>query len=203
MESDNPVAAWPPQIAVQALLALDGSGTLDSTVAEGAQGGTFVIRDIYGPRVLRCGYVLASGIQWWPGRVLLDGVDITDVPTDFSELQNGRLEIVFTQHPARLAGTVRDRHEQPVGKAWVAIFSAERARWQPWSAAAKAIRADLNGAFDITMRPGRYLIRALSPHTFAALRPALRDFEGLAQGAIAVAINEREHKEVSLSIDVQ
>jgi len=201
MESDNPSAAWPPHIVVQATLALDGSGMLASSVAEGAPAGTFVFRNVYGPRVLRCGYTLASASHWWPDRVLLDGVDITDVPTDLSEAQNGRLEVVFTQHPARFAGTVRDSRGQPVPQAWVVVFSAERSRWQRWSAAAKATRADFKGAFDFTSLPGRYLVRALSPEAFPTEPPTLRDFEGLSQGAIAIELKHRERRMVVLSVN--
>jgi hypothetical protein len=201
MESDNPSAAWPPHIVVQAILALDGSGMLASAVAEGAPAGTFIFRSVYGPRVLRCGYTLASGSPWWPGRVLLDGVDITDVPTDLSEAQNGRLEVVFTQHPARFAGSVRDSRGQPVPEAWVVVFSADRARWQRWSAVAQAIRADSNGSFDFTSLPGRYLVRALSPEAFPTDRPVLREFERLSQGAIAIELQHRERQMLSLRIN--
>jgi hypothetical protein len=48
MESDNPAAPWPPQIVVNAYLALDGAPLLAGTVAEGAPGGTFVLRNASG-----------------------------------------------------------------------------------------------------------------------------------------------------------
>ena len=63
METDNPNAMWPPHIAVNAFLALDGAPFLDSQVAEGASGGKFVLRNAFGPRVLRCGYMLAPGTR--------------------------------------------------------------------------------------------------------------------------------------------
>jgi hypothetical protein len=201
MESDNPLAPWPPHIAVQAILAVDGSGMLPSSIAEGAPAGRFVFRDVHGPRVLRCGYTLAAGSPWWPGQVLLDGVDITDVPTDLSEARNRRLEVVFTQHPARFVGIVRDSRGRPVPEAWVVVFSGERSRWQRWSAAAHAIRADLEGAFNFTSLPGRYLVRALSRDAFPAARPLLRDFEVLSQGATAVELEQRERKMLVLTID--
>jgi hypothetical protein len=211
MESDNPAAAWPPIIVVNALVAVDGAGMLGASVAEGAPGGAFVFRNVYGPRVLRSGYTPAPGARWSSGRVLLDGVDITDVPTELSEAQNARLEVVFTQHPARFAGTIRDSRGKRVPEAWVVVFSAERARWQRWSAVAQAIRADSKGAFDFTALPGRYLVRALSPETFpiegprALLRNVerrwLRDFERLSQGGTTVQLNNRERKMLSVTIN--
>jgi hypothetical protein len=81
------------------------------------------------PHVLRCGYTLAPGSWWWPSKVLLDGVDITNVPTDFGDAENSRLEVVFTQHPARFTGTVSDVKGQPVPASLVMLFSADRTLW--------------------------------------------------------------------------
>jgi hypothetical protein len=114
MESDNPAAVWPPHISVGAHLALDGMTFVGSRQADGAPGGRFVLRNAFGPRVLRCSYTLAAGSRWWPSQVMLDGVDITDVPTDFSDHETGRLEVMFTQHPARIRGSVTDGSGQPV-----------------------------------------------------------------------------------------
>ena len=66
------------------------------------------MRNLFGPRVLRFGYRIAPGSPWWPSRILLDGKDVTNVPTHFSLHPDGQLEVVFTQHPARLAGIVSD-----------------------------------------------------------------------------------------------
>ena len=113
-ESDNPSAEWPPHLSVGAFLALEGMPMLPGPGADGAPAGRFVLRNAFGPRVLRCGYTLAPGNDWWPSQVILNGVDITNVPTDFSAHENGRLEVFFTQHPARIAGTVIDADGQPV-----------------------------------------------------------------------------------------
>jgi hypothetical protein len=92
----------PPHIVVNAFLAMRGSPALHGAVAEGAWGGKFVLRNAFGPRVLRAGYTRAPGAAWWPSRVLLDGVDITNTPTDFSTKAESVLEVGFTQHPARI-----------------------------------------------------------------------------------------------------
>jgi hypothetical protein len=44
------------------------------------------------------------------------------------------------------------------------------------AASAQVIRADLEGAFDFTSLPGRYLVRALSRDAFPTVRPMVRDF---------------------------
>jgi hypothetical protein len=90
----------PPQIVVNAFLAVDGIPLSRGTIADVESGKTFVLRNAFGPRVIRCGYTAPPGVHWWLSRVLLDGVNITDVPTDFGEHAGGNLEIVFTRHPA-------------------------------------------------------------------------------------------------------
>jgi hypothetical protein len=200
MESDNRAAAWPRMIAVLAGLAIPGAGLLDASSAEGAPSGTFVIRNIYGPRVLRCGYDLAPGSRWWPDRVLLDGADITDVPTDFSTIRNARLEVAFTQHPSRIAGRVVDARGQAVPGAWIVLFSADRARWQAWSAAAHAVRAAPDGTFDVPTLPGLYLVSARGPAAFPTDHPVVRDFERLARTAVSTELHDRERKVVALKL---
>jgi hypothetical protein len=66
MESDNPKAAWPSHIHVLALLAVDGFPMVSGlgAGAEGAPGGRFVLRNAFGPRVLRTGYVPVPGSMW-------------------------------------------------------------------------------------------------------------------------------------------
>ncbi len=113
--------------------------------ADGAPAGRFVLRNAFGPRVLRSGYTLAPGSSWWPSQVILDGVDITNVPTDFSAHENGRLEVFFTQHPARIAGTVIDADGQPVRAPWILVASADRALWQEWSTTSNVTQGNTTG----------------------------------------------------------
>jgi hypothetical protein len=199
MESDNPSAAWPPEITVGAYLALDGMNLVPSAHPEGGPGGTFVLRGVRGPHVLRCGYSLAPGNWWWPSKVLLDGVDITNVPTDFGDAENSRLEVVFTQHPAGFTGTVSDPKGQPVPSALVVLFSADRALWQPWSTTSHVLVADAKGAFSVPVLPGRYLARALPPGAFPSRR-ARPDYERFSREAVAVELGERERKILTLTI---
>lgn len=60
MESDDPAAEWPTHIGVSAYLALEGMPLGPGIHAEGAPAGEFVLRNAFGPRVLRCGWALAS-----------------------------------------------------------------------------------------------------------------------------------------------
>jgi hypothetical protein len=203
MESDNPAAVWPPHIVVNAELVASGARYLGSEVGEGAAGGKFVLRNLYGPRVLRCGYTLAPGSRWWPANVLLNGQDITDVPTDFSTVKNAKLEVVFTQHPARLAGTVANSTGGPVSEAWVVVFPAERELWHRWSARATAMRTDWKGNFDLARMPGRYLVTAVTPEMWLTRERLLARLERLSRDAVEIQLAARERKTVALRTGAQ
>ncbi len=65
--------------------------------------------------------------------MLLDGRDITDVPTDFSKAA-GNLKYVFTQRPIGVFGVViEDATQLPAEDASVVIFSEDPAQRQPWA----------------------------------------------------------------------
>lgn len=200
MESDDPSAKWPPSIHVTSLLVLDRVMVAHSASADGAPGGRFVLRNMFGPRILRCGYELEPGRPWWPARILLDGEDITNVPTDFSRHEGADLEVVFTQHPTELTGTVGDVGGAPMPEAWVLAFSTDRRLWHDWASTSKAVRAAANGRFSLVLPPGEYFVRALSPAAFASARSALRGFERLAVGAQRMGLADRELKSVHLLV---
>ena len=87
-----PGIAWPAQIVVTSCLEPEGTRLANCLAAEGAPGGRFVLRNAYGPRLLKVSY---SGAQIAQPRILLDGRDITRVATDFSAHPGARLEVVF------------------------------------------------------------------------------------------------------------
>jgi len=107
MRGDNPRAKWPSYLHVTARLVAPAGVPSIADGSRGAPNGEFVLHNVFGKRVLRAGYAFDGPDRWWPDRVLLDGTDVTDVPTDFSEHPDAKLEFVFTQHPARVVGTVR------------------------------------------------------------------------------------------------
>jgi hypothetical protein len=200
MESDNPKAEWPTQIVVNAWLAVAGAPFLGSTVAEGAPRGKFVLRNALGPRVLRCGYTLAPGSRWWPSRVVLDGKDITNVPTDFSAHENGHLEVTFTQHPARIAGTVTDAEGQPVRAPWILVWAADPKLWQEWATTSNVTQGDTSGRFSIAASPGRCVVRAVPQATFGSWADARHKLHRLAPGGVPVEVEERQVTRVSLTL---
>jgi hypothetical protein len=200
MVTDNPRAVWPPHIVVNAYLALDGMPLLNGTVAEGAPAGRFVLRNAFGPRVLRCGYTLAAGDRWWPSQVILDGVDITNAPTDFSAHENGDLEVVFTQHPARVTGTVMDAQGQPVRAPWILVSAADAALSQQWATTSEVTQGNTIGEFSIPVIPGRYLVSAVGQTTFHSYQAARREILRYASSGVPVEVKAREIKDVRITL---
>jgi hypothetical protein len=200
MESSNPVAVWPTHIVVNAQVAVDGEGYLSSRSADGAPGGTFVLRNVFGPRVLRCGYILAPGHRWWPSRVLLDGRDITNVPTDFSAHQNGRLEVVFTQHLTDLTGMVRDAKGEVVAAPWIVVTSADRSLWQWWATTSTVAQGNTKGAFRLALLPGEYLVKAVPQSTFDSWHAAHRQAQKYASAGVPVTVNAWGTSKVALTL---
>jgi hypothetical protein len=203
MESDDPKAAWPVDMNVMANIAVDGLEITTSGVTEGAPGGRFVLRNAFGPRVLKFGYRVPTGPTWWPSRVLLDGRDVTNVPTDFSEHPDARLEVVFTQRPARIVGLVTDSDGRPVPQAWVAAIGTDPAAVQPWSTTARAVRANDRGQYSIVMPPGDYRVHALPADawpTHEVARPALAT---ISFGGVKVTAKDRTFIRTDLTLQAR
>ena len=200
METNNPAATWPAYIGVSALLALEGAPALASMAADGAPGGHFWLHNAFGLRVIRTDYRL-SGAQWWPTRVLLDGVDITNVPTDFSSSGKSELEVVFTQHhPAHFAFSMLGRDGQPIRNAWVVIVAADRKLWQEWATTTLIRQLYASASFDFATLPGRYLARGFPPDAFPSARAALQQLDRLMTGATPVDLRDRETKMLRLVV---
>jgi len=189
-EGGEPLAAH-PRVQTNASLAVDGMG-----IGPGPQGvavepdGSFVIDNVVGPVVIRCGYQLPDdGSRWWAGPVLLDGRDITDVPTDFSTAA-GQLEVVFTQRPTGVFGVVvEDSTQLPAEDASVVIFAEEPAQRQPWASSSLLLTTDSNGRFWETLSPGRYLAVAFPAGTFSTKAEAFRDFNAFVRLATTFTID--------------
>jgi hypothetical protein len=211
METDNPAARWPDYIGISAYLALEGQPPLADMAADGTQGGRFWLHNAFGPRVIRTNYRLTN-VEWSPTRVLLDGSDITNVPTDFSNGTKGELEVVFTQHPSRFVLSVVDRDGQAIRDAWIVMVAADRSVWEPWATTTLIKPLDRIAPHELTKLPGRYLVRAfprdafqsprdaLQPNTFPSLGGALQPIDRLMAGAAPIDLGDRETKTLRLVV---
>jgi hypothetical protein len=198
METSDPQAKWPPHIGVHAYLALDGAPLMDATAADGAPTGTFVLRNAFGPRVLRCTYNLLPGEWWWPAQVVLDGRDVTNVPTDFTEHEGGRLEIVFTNRPARIIGRVVDEQGRPARAPWILLLGADRRLWQQWATTTVAAQGNTTGRFSLPALPGRYFVRALPQTAFTSWNAAQRAILQIAPSGVTVQLDNEKVKILEL-----
>lgn len=196
-------AAKPPEwVVVNAPLALDGMGMWDGKLADRGPDGTFVLSNVPGPRILRVGYKLAEGQPWWPLRVTLDGADITNVPTDFSQHQDGSLEIVFSRNPPRITGSVTDSRGLAARAPWVFVNSTNPRLRQRWSTTSQAAAANGRGRFSLVVPPGSYLVHAVANDAFDSLREASQSVLHFASEGATVALAENEVKVVHLKLSV-
>src|SRR5262245_36224904 len=200
MRSDDPSAKWPSHLHVVASLVIgDRAYLVGESGSTGAPDGGFLLESVLGRRIPRVGYSAERGASWHPWQVLLDGVDITDTPTDFSRRPNRRLEYVCTQHPARITGRVVDANGKGVPGAWVTLLSADRALWTDWASTTEKTQAVASGAFNFAVRPGRYLVAALPPTPYQ-IRTVWPSFADLARNAREVSVADRARAAVVVTL---
>lgn len=192
-----------PKIVVTAWMVAGGiGGPLGPQDSQVETDGSFAIDNVVGQVVLRSGYMLPDdGSRWWSGPVLLDGQDISDVPTDFSKT-HGELELVFTQRPTGVFGIVVEEATQlPAENASVVIFAADPSQRQPWASSAQLIHTDSDGRFWETMSPGRYFAIAFPDGTFKRKADAFGDLSAFEKLATPFTIDpERRVARIRLTL---
>jgi hypothetical protein len=163
--------------------------------------GSFTLHNLLGPTIVRFTMELQRGQFWYAGPVLLDGKDITNVPTDFSK-ETGQLEVVFTQRPTGVFGVVvEDSTQLPAEDASVVIFAEEPAQRQPWASSTQLLTTDSNGRFWETLSPGRYLAVAFPAGTFSTRAEAFRDLGAFVKLATPFTIDpERRGARIRLTL---
>ena len=159
------------------------------------------------PNIFGTGMVVAvpraSGGQlnpdaWMMKSILHHGIDVTDVPMDFTKGVDD-LEIVLTTRVTRITGTVTDRRGAPVRDATVLLFPDDPAKWTT-RVRFKTARLNQSGQFTVTgLPPGRYLAAAVDVLQSGEERdPQL--LERLRPSATSVTLNEGDQKSVTLRI---
>ena len=114
-----------------------------------------------------------------------------------------QLEVVFTQHPARLAGIVTDAQGQPVSETWVLVTGSDAASSQPWSTTAQVVRGNATGRYVTTVPPGEYRLNAVAGSTFPSARVARDGMSRIAFGGVTAVVNDRETKRVDVTLQVR
>jgi hypothetical protein len=131
--------------------------------------------------------------------VLRNGVDVTDIPTDFAP--GDRVELVVTSRLSTLRGNVTTAGGAIADMAQVFLFAEDPAVWVPHSSRVYVTRAGMDGRYGLRgIRPGRYLIAAIpfQENVFAYDTP--RDLLGrLAPIATPVTITEGDARVADLT----
>lgn len=159
---------------------------------------TFTLKAVFSPVVIRG--LVRSG-QWSLRAVLLDGRDITDVPTLFSARDSGRLQVVFTNRAPALEGTV-DTGGVPFEDCVIVAFGEDPATWTSHSMAIRIARANAKGAFMLPgLREGNYRVVAIPSDVGVGMNPPDVDLlEQLKKVATPVVLNLGERRRVELGL---
>jgi hypothetical protein len=155
--------------------------------------------DLFGPRFVR-----VSGLagDWAVKAVVLNGADITDVPTIFTKEHDGQLQVVLSSRLSAIEGEVRDETGKPAAEAMVYVFSEDRKSWS--LASPRTVFSDV--------RPdGRFTVGKLTGGSYFAIavaREGLRlpqfpreaFFELLSREATPFVIGDDERRTLELRL---
>ena len=143
---------------------------------------------------------LSSG--WAVKAVLLNGADITDVPTVFSRDHDGQLQVVLGSRLSTLEGEVRDETGKTVDDAMVYVFSEDRRSWS--LASPRTVFSDVrpDGRFRVGgLTGGRYLAIAVAREGFRMPQtPREAFFDLLSKEATPFVIGDDERRTLELRL---
>jgi hypothetical protein len=202
-ESARDVNARHPRVTIQGVLAVERMRQNHSTVADAAEDGTFALGSLHGPRLIRADADRGSSpAPWWLQAVLLDGVDVTNVPIDFSSKPSARLEVVFSDRPTAVVGVVHDEAGLPVEGARVLVFSKDASMWAAWSTAVQSGVSDENGRFWFVdaMPAGDYRAIALRENGPQSIAEAVDELPRLEKSAMPIVVGESKVARIELII---
>jgi hypothetical protein len=162
--------------------------------------GTFVARGVMPGRYRLSSLISSTGATgvpagtWTARSAMVGGVDALDLPF---EVPGGRVvtgvEVTFTDRTVELTGTLTDATGKPAPDYFLIAFPSDRNLWGVPRRVAQA-RPASDGRFTIrTLRPGDYLLAAVTDfETNAYLDPEF--LEGLVGSAIKISLAEGDKK---------
>ena len=161
---------------------------------------TFTLKAVFSPVVIR-GWVSGVG-QWSLRAVLLDGRDITDVPTVFTARDSGHLQVVFTSRAPVLEGTLVDSGGLEPEDCLIVVFNEDSATWTQHSTAIQIVRVGSKRKFVLRgLREGRYRVAAIPAEAGMPLNPPdVELLEQLKKVAIPVVLNLGETRLVDVGL---
>lgn len=191
-EGGPPPDGAAPGITVRSTLPF---GTGGNPRTELQADGSFVTSGFFGAVTFRVDRLPAG---WVVKGIHYRGADITDVPT---EMRTGpdELSVVLTNRPAALIGRVVDTAGQVVAGARVVLLPADKAAWPGLERRWVTLTGD-SGRFTIgLLRPGEYLVVALSGDEYDDLG-ALADPSVLAAAGRPVTLGENEQRSLDVPL---
>lgn len=191
-----------PRVTIRAMLAVERMRENHTTAALTGDDGTFAL-ELHGPRLIRADAERGSTpTPWWLKAVLLDGVDVTNVPIDFSTKPSSRLEVVFSDRPTAVVGVVHDEAGLPVEGARVVVFSKDASMWAAWSTSVQTGISDENGRFWFVdaMPPGDYRAIALRDNLPPTVAEAVDALPRLDKFATTIPVGESKVSRIELII---
>ena len=121
----------------------------------------FEIRNVAGRGILRPDNLSSD---WSLREVRLTGVDVTDVPVDFSGRDITDVEVVLTRRNPSIAGAVFDERGRSINLFSVVIFPVDQSRWDYPSRFVGHAEPDQSGHYRIVgLPPAEYLVVAVPP----------------------------------------
>jgi len=175
----------------------DRTGRLSEIAATLDEQLRFFATDVFGPRLVR---VSSLPKGWVVKAVMLNGADITDVPTAFRGEHDGRLEVVLTSRSSTLEGQIRS--ERGSGETTVYVFSDDRAAWSMSSPRTVFSDVPEGGHFTVSgLVAGRYYAIAIAREGFRPPpSPSAAFFDLLSLDATAFTIGDDERKMLDLRL---
>jgi hypothetical protein len=166
---------------------------------------TFIADGLFGSMLIR-GKVIdrSEGAQrpWFLKAVLLDGRDITDVPTVFTSAHSGRVEILFSRTAATLDVNVTDESGEATTDGTLVIFAEDEEAWVVSSSRTRIVSQRSSGRVTIPgLRPGRYYAAAVAERLTAESGGVSREFlADVKRVATSVTLNDGEVRPLELRL---
>jgi hypothetical protein len=136
----------------QSILGIAGRALGGGRVADD---GTFQLRGLAGPQIIRMGNV---PVGLTVKSITLDGQDITDAAYDFKPGHDvSGITVTLTDRLTDLSGTVHDNRSQAVTDYVLVVFAQDSKLWGGQSRFIRTARPNQDGAFDLKgLPPGQY-----------------------------------------------